>query len=304
MRVGKKLVSTLTTALVAVCAFEPSVPATAGSSANHLAGARAELERRADADSLAAAGLLSAQSDRAGAVSLVTRAANAAPQRADLVWLHIMLCREVPYCDSEPLEHRLRELDSTNGASWLGTMARADAAKDDAALTEALDGLARSDHVDIYWTTLVARLSEAAYHTGKVPLPEAVVAILGVLAAEAIPAYQLTARSCKADALSADAAVERCRAIAASLERGDTNITEMIGIVIAKRVWPADSPEWKAADDAKRTLDYRAKVSLDLVSPKSMKRYLALCGENRREQDVLRQQIIDAGLNPDPPRAP
>jgi hypothetical protein len=83
------------------------------------------------------------------------------------------------------------------------------------------------------------------------------------------------------------------------------HITEMIGVAVAKRVWPGDSREWQAADAARRTYDYRSRLFVELharETGQSMKRYLALCGENRREQDVFRRQIIDAGLNPDPPR--
>jgi hypothetical protein len=39
----------------------------------------------------------------------------------------------------------------------------------------------------------------------------------------------------------------RDRGIAKALQNGDTYITKMIGVAIAKRVWPEDSPEWKAA---------------------------------------------------------
>lgn len=147
----------------------------------------------------------------------------------------------------------------------------------------------------------MGRLSGAAGRSGKVSGDEAVVAVTGLLAAQIIPAYTLASRSCKADAPEA---LARCRGIARSFQRGDTFITEMIGVAIAKRVWPAGSPEWKAADKARRLYDYRSKLWLEVegrASTKSTKRLLALCSEYRREQDVFRQQIVDAGRNPDPP---
>jgi hypothetical protein len=302
MRVAEKFAFLKSAWWAACLILPPWACANAAGTAQHLEAARAELARRSDADSLAAAGLLAAQ--RPDGLSLVSRAADAAPERTDIVWLQIMLCQQVESCHSEPLERRLGELDPRNGAGWLATLMRAGAAKDDASINEALDGLARSERVDIYYTTLVARLSEAVYGSGQMPVEEAVVEVIGVLAAQAIPAYQLTSRSCRGEALGTAAAVARCRAIASSLEGGDTYITEMIGVAIAKRVWPQDSREWKAADDARRRYDYRAKVSLNLESPKAMKRYVALCGENRREQDVFRQQIIDAGKDPHPPGSP
>jgi hypothetical protein len=273
----------------------------AGSTEKHLEAARLELQRRSDADSLAAAGVLTAQHNRSQALALVSKAADAAPERADLVWLQLMLCQQAPSCDSEALEQRLRHLDPSNGAAWMGALLRAGAARDDAAIAGALAGLSQSDRTDIYWTTLMGRLSGAAGRSGKVSGDEAVVAVTGLLAAQIIPAYTLVSRSCKADAPEA---LERCRGIARSFQRGDTFITEMIGVAIAKRVWPAGSPEWKAADKARRLYDYRSKLWLEVEgrpTTRSTKRLLALCSEYRREQDVFRQQIVDAGRNPDPP---
>ncbi|HEX4388516.1 MAG TPA: hypothetical protein VH109_07810, partial [Steroidobacteraceae bacterium] len=66
----------------------------AGSAERHLEAARLELERRPDADSLAAAGVLTAHHDRAQALALVSKAADSAPERADLVWLQLMLCQQ------------------------------------------------------------------------------------------------------------------------------------------------------------------------------------------------------------------
>lgn len=97
----------------------------AGSTEKHLEAARLELQRRSDADSLAAAGVLTAQHNRSEGLALVSRAADAAPERADLVWLQLMLCQQAPSCDSEALEQRLRQLDPSNGAAWMGALSRA-----------------------------------------------------------------------------------------------------------------------------------------------------------------------------------
>lgn len=94
------------------------------------------LERQHDADSLAAAALLSSSllgRDQNRAASLIARATVAAPDRADLAWLQTMICQETSGCDSQPFEATVRRLDPSNGAGWLGALARASAAKDDMA---------------------------------------------------------------------------------------------------------------------------------------------------------------------------
>jgi hypothetical protein len=77
----------------------------------------------------------------------------------------------------------------------------------------------------------------------------------------------------------------------------------MIGIAIAKRVWPEESSEWKAAAEARRVYDYRSKLWLKLyVSDDAhIEGYLASCSKYRCEQDLWLAQIIDAGENPNPP---
>jgi hypothetical protein len=90
-----------------------------------------------------------------------------------------------------------------------------------------------------------------------------------------------------------------------AFERGDTYITERIGVAIAKRVWPDESPEWVAASEAQRVFEYQAKLFEKIDTTRrdetAAKNYLALCAANHREQDVFRASLVKAGENPDPP---
>jgi hypothetical protein len=273
----------------------------------HLKQAVAVLEQRSDADSLAAAALLSPLEGKPGlAVELITRATAAAPERADLAWLSIQICREVPACDSEPGEASLRALDPSNGAGWLNVVARANASNDEPATIVVLSGLARTERVDLYWTTLIVHLTRALAETHKVPLAEALVDVIGVLGAQAIPAYSGTSGLCKGDRLNIPEVLDDCRRVALAFERGDTNITEMIGVAMAKRVWPVESPEWKAAAEARRVYDYRSQLEIQSALKSRYDahwaaKYLAWCEQNHREQDVLRAELIDKGMSPDPP---
>jgi hypothetical protein len=283
---------------------------TAARSQHHFKQAVAVLEQKTDADSLAAAAVLSMFTQPPphwdGALALLVRAVAVAPERADLVWLNIQLCREVPACDPEPEVERLRVLDPSNGAGWLNAVARANAADDEAAKLAVLSELARSKRVDIYWTTLIVHLTRAVADTHQVSLSEAMVNVIGGLGAEEIPAYSATASLCKGDRLNNDKALQDCRRVALAFEHGDTFITEMIGLAIARRAWPADSPEWKAAAEETRVARYRMHTigQLELKSGISARRaeeFLSLCEQYRREQDVALAQIVKAGKSPDPP---
>src|SRR4029077_170588 len=161
---------------------------------NHIARAVVVLEQQRDADSLAAAALLSSSElfgkNENRASSLIARATLAAPDRADLAWLQARICQETAGCDSQPFEAKVRNLDPSNGAGWLGALARAVAAKDDEATNEALTAISQTARVDIYYTRLIGTLSPKVAQTGSVSLSEAVVTVIGVMAAQTIPPYQ------------------------------------------------------------------------------------------------------------------
>jgi hypothetical protein len=277
---------------------------------NHIARAIIVLEQGHDADSLAAAALLSSShlsgKNENRTASLMARATLAAPDRADLAWLQVMICQKTPGCDSRRFEAKVRNLDPSNGAGWLGALSRAAAARDDAATNAALRAISQTDRVDIYYTKLIGTLSPKVVETGSMSLSEAVTAIIGILAAQGIPAYQSVSNACKGDRLMRANVLDLCQGVARAFENGDTFITEMIGVAIAKRVWPPESPEWQAAADARRLFDYQSEHWVDLA-PKTdsdsagMTRYLALCSQYRREQEVFRAELVDAGVNPDPP---
>jgi hypothetical protein len=276
---------------------------------DHIARAIVILQQEHDADSLAAAALLSSSDASAKngnrAASLMARAALAAPHRADLAWLQAMICQKTPGCDTQPFEAKVRSLDPSNGAGWLGALSRAAAAKDDDATNASLRAISQTDRVDIYYTKLIGTLSPKVAQTGSMSLSEAVTAVIGILAAQGLPAYQSVSNACKGDRLMQANVLNLCQGVARAFENGDTFITEMIGVAIAKRVWSPESPEWKAAADARRLYDYQSEHWVDLApktdSAAGMKRYLALCSQYRREQEVFRAELVDAGVSPDPP---
>lgn len=287
---------------LAACADSPQEQA--DSWKRQRAKATEALLRRADPDSLAAAGLLSFENP-ARSSDLLARAVAAAPERADLLWLQARACQKQAACDPELSDRRLRTVDAQNGAAWLSALANAEAQHDDAAKDAALAAIGRSTRVDIYWTTLIARLSSVTAQTGKMSTRDAELSVIGMLSAQALPAYQIVSTSCQGDRLRRADVIAVCRGIAKAFENGDTYITEMVGVAIAKRVWPEQSPEWTAAAEARRVYEYRAKLVEGIESrgwdEKAARTFLTLCVENRREQEVFRGQLLAAGMNPDPP---
>jgi len=265
----------------------------------------AVLAQMTDADSLAAAGLMTGKGG-AESLSLLARAAAAAPDRADLVWLQVARCAQLPSCDPVPFEQRLHELDPANGVSRWSALGRAGAANDSEGLNAVLVAISHSERLDIYWTTLIAHLSRAVAQTKKMSLEESEVTVIGYLAAQAIPPFQYVSTSCKGERLQQPGATETCRGVAKALQNGDTYITEMIGVAIAKRVWPENSSEWKAAAEQRRAYDYRSKLysKLEQRTLTHPEEYLILCAQNRRESDLFAAQLTAAGFSPDPPPQP
>ena len=256
-----------------------------------------------DADSLAAAGALLLARQPQRALALLRRATEAAPERTDLAWLQASACEAKNGCDREAMDRKLRALDATNGAGWLAAVARADASGDETAKDEALAAISRSQRVDTYWTTLVAKLSRAMVRTGLVPLPEAEVQVIGILAAEALPGYSATSNACKGERLQSAGVIDTCRGVAHAFRQGDTYITEMVGVAIARRVWPEGAPEWNSAVEARRSFEGRSALVAKVDPPwnrGAAERYLALCERNAREQDVLKAQLLAAGKKAPP----
>jgi len=208
-------------------------------------------------------------------------------------------------CDAEPHEARLRSLDPANGVGWFGVLQRASDAHDDEVLDVAVEAIGRTERVDTYWTTLSARLSTALAGSHDVALSEALITVIGTEAAMPIPAYSAASRACRGERLERPGAMEACRAMAASFERGDSYLTEMIGTGILKRLWPEDSPEWAAASRARRVGHYRLKMQSNDAAPfwdaAAAGRFVRHLAESRREQDFVAAELSARGIPPDPP---
>lgn len=261
-----------------------------------------------DADSLAAASLLryGPEVDPAERLTLITRAVAAAPERPDLIWLNIAACIQVESCDPAPLAAQLQGVDPANGAAWFVSIGPAGKLNDQAAVRKNMAAIAASTRFDIYWNATIVRVTNAVLRTKTMDLRTAFSATIGVAAAKIIPAYQSIVNACKGESLKDPAVVATCRQVASVMRRGDTYITEMIGVAIAKRAWPEGSAEYIDAASARRVARYRmdtdGKIELHQIwTSRYAAKRLQLMSENKTEQEVILAAIMNAKLSPNPP---
>ena len=261
-----------------------------------------------DADSLATAAMLSfgPKFDPAQRMRLIARAVEEAPDRPDLVWLNVRLCTQVDGCNPEPLETQLQALVPENGAAWFDSIGRAEKRNDVAAVRVAMVAIATSTHFDTYWNATIVHVANAILKTHTMNLPTALVTTFGVASAMAIPAYQTIVNACKGEPLQDRDVLRTCRQVSSVMRSGDTYLTEMVGVAIAKRAWPEGSAEYLDAVSAKRVAHYRmdtdGKIGLHhFWSSRYAATRLQLMVENRTEQGVNLAEIMNAKLNPNPP---
>jgi hypothetical protein len=264
------------------------------------------LSEHQDADSRAAAALLRvAQSRKTVSLALLDSAAQAAPDRADIAWLHLQACVALEDCDPRPLEDQFRNLDPGNAVASFGSLSRATLAGDEAAIDQSLAAIAHARYARLYWTTLQSRLAPVLAGTREITSSDAIVRVIGALAVVAIPSFKSISEGCKGAVLDRDERRDVCRAVSGTLQRSDTYLVEMIGISIALRAWPPDSTEHRAALEARRVCEYRMHVVNDIDAHRPAfaraDSYLRQLGKSSGEQDLFVAQIIAARRGPNPP---
>jgi len=272
-----------------------------------LAAAATTLEANGDPDALAAAALFRWRSDNEAALALLERASRAQLSPPGLTWLRATLCGAALACDPASLEARFRVQDPDNGLGWFADIHRAYAAGDAAGLEAALARAASLPAVDLHFTSMIGRLADAVDRAGALPPGEAVSTVAGELAAAPV-LVQLAAaaRACGTEGLQRPSRADACRALARSMMAGDTVLTEMLGVAIAKRAWPSDSTEWREASEARRIQRYRLarvgefepSLETDAIAARAV---IALHKALPREQDVLVARLEARGIDPMPP---
>ncbi|WP_157071810.1 hypothetical protein [Steroidobacter denitrificans] len=275
-----------------------------------------------EADTLASAALQAWAERRntAQALALIRRAVQHDENRPDLVWLQIRLCAEADGCDPTPFETRLRRLDPANGVVWLGALGRAEDRLDNQAAASLLDAMSRVTGFDLYWTTLVRRLtlalnaahgpmSGADGHAVRRPddavLTGALNDITGWLSRLDTPAFGPLTTACSPPRAHATGTVARCISIATIMQGSDTALAEALGLGIAQRLAAPGSPQAAALDRRIDVLRYRTQGAVAIMEGQNEREkfsaeILDLMKNLRREQDVTGTILRWAGHPLDP----
>lgn len=254
-----------------------------------------------NADDLAGDALQAlAESDGQSALAAIARANLIAQNRPDLAWLHVRICALTPGCDAEPVEARLGKLAPDNGVVWLGQLARAQARQDKRVQEQILETMSHAQRFDLYWTTLVWRLSVA--RSGKAPaagtpgasptpLTEALDRTTEVLSAAVVPAFKPLTAVCENNRTQDPAMRTRCDRIAQAMQSSDTTLVEGLGLSMAQHLATPASPAAIVLDERVATLSYRnqaagAIVRSQVERDKFSAQLIELMKKLPREQDV------------------
>jgi hypothetical protein len=247
-------------------------------------------ERNADAHAAEALGTYQLQRDGARTVALLAAAAQQAPNRADIIYLQVALCRLIDGCGPEPFEAKLRKLDAGNAVVWMRALATAQRQRDAVVEAQILDTIGRSERFDVYWNSLVSNITSARA-PGTAGVEAALNETIGWLGETIIPALQPLTLACSRTRTAETPWVDRCRRVAQVLMNSDTYIVESVGLALAKQVNAGDSVALAKLDDRARASRYLWRTSAGIVSSqverdKFATEQLKLMHKLRREQDV------------------
>ena len=246
--------------------------------------------------------------DLGQALVFVRSAAEKAPDRTDIAWLHAGVCRTVPGCQPEPLEARVRKLDPRNSVVWLGALGRALEQNDRAAEQQILEAMSNGAYVDLYWNPLLWKTSVALKAmpgqpkdaSGAYSLSSAMDDANFWLSATVVPRFDSVAKACSLERVANSAVAARCARVANVLQNGDTYLAEGVGFGIAERVARPGSREAQAVAERIAISRYQREtaskvIALQVEKDKFSAELIELTQRLRREQDVFLAVVRWAG---------
>jgi hypothetical protein len=230
------------------------------------------LTSRTDADSLATAAALSftnsytAPSAALGALQLMARAGDLAPQNAAIGWLHLQLCAATANCDTRDLATVLRWVDPDNSAAWMAQLAAARKDKDTVEIDRVVSDMARGTRFDLYYNQIMVLMFDAM-SAARREIPGSVaasdlatlMALSAVVSTEITPPFSPLIDSCREAA--ATERREDCLKLAKIMQRGDTVIVQMVGFGIEKRFLAPEGKEAKSLAERKHLLEWRSTTA-------------------------------------------
>lgn len=256
---------------------------------------------------LAAAALLAAPGDLNGRqpLDLIERAEALAPQRPELVWLHLAICERLK-CDAKAqIEARLQALDPDNGFAWVSDLEWAQPSGSDAAVTAAIVQIGARPRMTFYWNQLEVMMVDAlAVANPSRSLATRGIVAIGMLAAQAIPALQPMSKACRLEQLDLSGRRVACETMVARMEQSSAVLTQSLALSLQERWWPAGSPQRDVVRAKRRRLDYLMTTS-SRIRWWRMNRDMAVRIDaarwSDREEDVEIAIVRSFGLPPEPP---
>jgi hypothetical protein len=245
------------------------------------------------------------QRDGARAFALITSATKQAPQRVDLAYLQLSLCKLIEGCQLEPFEAQFRKLDPGNAVVWVRALAEAQRRREPAVEVQILEALGRSQRLDIYWNRLGSAVTSARIGNGAAA-HAALGETVGWLGATIVPSFQTITLSCARARTGQQEWTNRCRQVAQVLMNSDTYLAESIGIGLAQQV-TADPAEIEKLATRARTARYLWQASGEIINSQVERDKFAiemvdLMRKLRREQDVQMAVLRWAGRPLIPPQ--
>jgi hypothetical protein len=278
------------------------------------------LVRKGDVDSLLAAAALTAlvdipaEAERSRAVEYARRASSAAPSDpvVQAIWLGI--CREFIECDRHGAAKDLERAAPDNALSWMLLMEDAAKAHDVAGVDGALERVASSSHLRLYWNPMVTRITDALTADGVRPLNrlsywsrrENFATAVGAAAMIGLPAFLPVKQVC-IGAIDLERR-SRCDLLLQLMRNGDTLLTQHLGIALTLKSAEPDSEAYRAAIARRRELDWISEQlfenetsTFEQLTQSSTGRRLSLMRRHDGEIEVMEALLRDRDIPVKPP---
>jgi hypothetical protein len=237
-------------------------------------------------------------------LDLIERAQKLAPQRPELVWVHLAICERLKCEARAQIAAHLQALDPDNGFAWVPDLERLPLSGSDA-VTAVIARVGAARRMTIYWNLREVMMVDAlAVASPSQDLATRGIYAIGILAAEPIPPLQAISRACRLEQLDLPGRRAACEAMAARMEQSDTVFTQSLALSLQERWWPVGSPQHDVLRAKRRRLDYLMMMSSRIRSRRmnhDMAVRIEAARSTDREVDVERAVIKSLGLPPEPP---
>jgi hypothetical protein len=243
-------------------------------------------------------------SDSRQPLDLIERAQTLAPERPELVWVHLAICERLKCEARDQIAAHLQSLDPDNGFAWALDLERLPPS-DSNAVTAVIARMGASPKMTIYWNQLEVMMVDAlTVASPSQDLATRGIYAIGVLAGESIPPLQPIVIACGAEQLDLPGRRAACEAMVAHMEHSDTMLTQSLALTMQERWWPVGSPQRAVLRAKRRQLDYLMTVSSRIRwwhLNHDMAVRIEAARSTTREEDVDRAVVKSLGLPLKPP---